>query len=219
MTVFFLLTVSVFPTTAQRAARWEIGVQLEHGRDWYDRKYYNWSELPDGYIKNFPSYYSHGASFNAERVINRHFSALLQASYLQKKMYVDMFGETSRTASSWITKEMHHRGTIDAGIRWYINPKSKIKLFVDGTVGANMFIAAVQREARLGNIVSHDAFSYNRINPFASTSIGAKWQRLSISAEYRQDLAPVKREMTGTGIISRGVVGKVGFALFRGKEY
>lgn len=49
----------------------------------------------------------------------------------------------------------------------------------------------------------------------ASGSIGAKWQRLSVSAEYRQDLAAAKRARTGTGIMGRGVVGKVAYVLFR----
>ncbi|MCF0038986.1 hypothetical protein [Dyadobacter fanqingshengii] len=212
-----LLGIIVFGFRAHAQARWEFGVQLEHGRDWYDREYYNRGELPNGYIENFPSYYSRGAGFYAERVINPRFSALARISYQQKRMYVDMFGEASRTAGSWITKEMHHRGAIDAGIRWYVNPNSKIGLFVDGKVGANMFIAAVQREARLGNIVTNNAFGYDRVIPVASGSIGAKWQRLSISAEYRQDLTAAKRDRIGTGITGRGVVGKVAFTLIKVK--
>jgi hypothetical protein len=210
-----LLGIIAFGFRAQAQARWELGIQLEHGRDWYDREYYNRVELPNGYIGNFPTYYSRAVGVYAERVINPQFSALAQISYQQKKMYVDMFDEASRTAGSWITKEMHHRGAIDVGIRWYVNPKSKIQLFVDGKVGANMFIAAVQREHRLGNIVTRNAFGYDRITPVASGSVGAKWQRLTISAEYRQDIAPAKRARTGTEIVGRGVVGKVAFALFR----
>jgi len=213
ITFLFLLTICT-SLDARAQARWELGIQLEHGRDWYDREYYEWGELPNGYIGNFPSYYSRGAGFYAERVINPNFSALAAISYQQKKMYVDMFGEASRTAGSWITKEMHHRGAIDAGVRWYVNPKSKIRLFVDGKLGANMFIAAIQKEARLRNIVKRNAFGYDRVTPVASGTIGAKWGRLSVSAEYRQDLAVAKRQRTGTGITGRGVVGKVGFALF-----
>lgn len=210
-----LLGIIAFGFCAQAQARWELGIQLEHGRDWYDREYYNWGELPSGYIQNFPTYHSRGVGIYMERVINPRLSALGQISYQQKKMYVDMFDETSRTHGSWITKEMHHRGAIDAGVRWYVNPKSKIRLFVDGKLGANIFIAAVQREASFGNIVNHDAFGYDRITPFATGTIGAKWQRLSVSAEYRQDLAAAKRARTGTGITSRGVIGKVAFVLFR----
>ncbi|WP_026630493.1 hypothetical protein [Dyadobacter alkalitolerans] len=210
----FLLTICT-SLHAWAQARWELGFQLEHGRDWYNRKYYYLGELPGGYIQNFPTYYSRGAGIYAERVISPRLSALTQISYQQKKMYVDMLAEASRTHGSWITKEMHHRGAIDAGIRWYVNPKSKIRLFVDGKVGANMFIAAVQKEAGLGNIVNHDAFGYDRISPVATGSIGTKWQRLSVSVEYRQDLAAAKRERTGTGIMGRGVVGKVAFVLFR----
>ncbi|MCF2496606.1 hypothetical protein [Dyadobacter chenhuakuii] len=214
ITFVFLLTICTSLQT-QAQARWELGIQLEYGRDWYDREYYNWVERPSGYIENFPSYYSRGAGFHAERVINPQFSALAQISYFQKKMHVDMFDEASGTHGGWITKEMHHRGAIDAGVRWYVNPKSKIRLFVDGKLGANMFIAAVQRGTSLDDIVNHDAFGYDRITPFATGTIGAKWQRLSVSVEYRQDLAAAKRARTGTGITSRGVVGKVAFVLFR----
>lgn len=216
ITFLFLLTICT-SLDAQAQARWELGIQLEHGRDWYDREYYEWDELPNGYIGNFPSYYSRGAGFYAERVINPQFSALAQISYFQKKMHVDMFDEASGTHGGWITKEMHHRGAIDAGVRWYVNPKSKIRLFVDGKLGANMFIAAVQKEARLGKIISHDAFGYDRVTPVASGTIGAKWRRLSVSVEYRQDLAAAKRQRTGTGITGRGVVGTVGFVLFRAR--
>jgi hypothetical protein len=212
--LLFLLSAFASQTYAQQA-RWELGVQLEHGRDWYDREYSNWEELPNGYIQNFPSYYSRGAGFYAERIFNSRFSALAQISYQQKKMYVDMFAEPSSTGGRWITKEMHHRGAFDAGIRWYVNPKSKIKLFVDGKVGANMFFSAVQRAEGFGNVVKHDAFGYDRITPVSSASLGARYGRFTFSAEYRQDITAAKRERTGTGITARSVVGKVGFALFR----
>ncbi|SKB61681.1 hypothetical protein [Dyadobacter psychrophilus] len=221
MRIIILLFASIvfsFSAIAQQAPGWELGIQLEHGRDWYNREYYDWGELPNGYIESFPSHYSRGVGFYVERVVNSRLSALAQISYQQKKMYVDMYDETSRTHGGWITKEMHHRGAFDAGIRWYVNPKSKIRLFVDGKVGANMFIAAVQREARLGNIVINNAFGYDRVIPVASGSIGAKWQRLSVSVEYRQDLAAVKRARTGTGITGKGVFGKVAFALFRARK-
>jgi len=217
-----LLLVLTFQTAftqanAQNSHKWEFGIQAEHGRDWYHRDYYEWNDLPNGYIQNFPSYYSRGAGFNAERIIGKRFSALAQVSYLQKKMPTDMFGETSRTASQWITKEMHHRGAVDLGLRWYVNPESKLRFFADGKIGANMLVAAVQHLEGYGKVVIKDGFEYNRISPVASGSIGLKWNRLALSTEYRHDLAAVKRNRAATGIKAQGLVGKVALTLFKAR--
>ncbi|MCE6988286.1 hypothetical protein [Dyadobacter sp. CY323] len=217
MKTFILLLgiiAGCFYQVQAQQAEWEFGIQAESGRDWYHREYYNWETLPGGYIPNFPSYRSVGTGFFAERVLNPNLSVLGQIGYVRKKMPVDVFAEASRTFGKWISKEMHHRGAIDIGMRWYINPKSQIKLFVDGKLGANMLIAAVQRVEGFGNVVTWDAFGYNRINPVASGSVGAKWGRLAISAEYRQDLSQVRRERSSSGISGKAVVGKVAVTIF-----
>jgi hypothetical protein len=56
-------------------------------------------------------------------MLDSRFSLLGQLNYTQQKMPIDMFGEPSTTASQWITREMHHRGAVDVGLRWYVNHK------------------------------------------------------------------------------------------------
>ncbi|TLV00673.1 hypothetical protein [Dyadobacter luticola] len=210
-----IATLNVSNIHAQKTARWEFGAQVDLGKDWYHRNYYGLESIPNGYIQNFPSYHSTGAGIFAERVLNQKFSLLGQLNYLQKKMPADMFGERSSTGSRWVTKEIHHRGAVDFGLRWYVNPKSQIRFFVDGKLGANMLVAAVQHVEGFGKVVTRDAFGYRRVNPVGSASAGVKWRRLAISAEYRRDLAAVKRERSATGIKSQTLVGKAALTLFK----
>ncbi|NIJ51447.1 hypothetical protein [Dyadobacter arcticus] len=210
-----IITISLSQAQAQQNNSWEFGIQAEYGNDWYHRAYYEWESLPNGYIQDFPSYHSRGVGIFAERILNSQFSLLGQLNYTQKKMPVDMFGERSATGARWVTKEVHHRGSADIGLRWYVNPKSQLRFFVDGKLAANILIAAVQRVEGFGNVATWNAFGYDRIAPTVSGSAGIKWKRLAISVEYRHDLAPVKRNISRTGITSQALEGKVAFTLFR----
>lgn len=203
---------------AQNLERWEFGIFAEHGRDWYHRNYSNTEMLPFGYIPDFPSRFSRGAGLFAERHFNPNFSALAQLTYAQKNMPVEIYGEHSGTHSYYYLQEIHHRGLIEAGLRWYINPKFSFQLFVDGKVGINRLISAVQNEMTLGKIVTRDAFGYNRMAPLFSCSTGINWKRFSVSAEYRQDLTAVRHEYRNSSIKSQSLVGKISLNIFRIKR-
>lgn len=208
------LSVSV---EAQQARRWEVGVQGDYGRDWYHKSYAADVNYGDD-ILDFSSSRSWGAGFYFERPLNQRWSVLGQVGYMQKKLHPQLFHYPSQTASHYYTRELHHRVAADAGMRLYLNPESPVKFFIDGKVGGNVFISIVQREASRGDRVIRDVFEFQRVAPVASGSVGFKWSRLTISAEYRDDLMISKRSDKRSGVSGRGVFGKVGVALFQGKN-
>jgi hypothetical protein len=221
MRKFFVILVMAatclsFSVKAQQARRWEFGVQGEYGRDWYHKSYAA-DVIYGDEILDFSSSRSWGAGFYFERSLNRRWSVLGQAGYMQKKLHPQLFHYPSQTASHYYTRELHHRVTADAGMRLYLNPESPVKFFVDGKLGGNAFLSIVQREASRGDRVIRDVFNFQRVGPVASASVGFKWSRLTISAEYRDDLMISKRSDKRSGVSGRGVFGKVGVALFQGK--
>jgi hypothetical protein len=205
-----------FSAKAQKGVGWEIGIQAEYGRDWYHKSYAP-EIYYEGLITDFSSSRSWGAGFYFERSLNTRWSVLGQAGYAQKKIHPQLFHYPSQTASQYYTRELHHRVAADAGVRLYLNPESRLKFFVDGKVGGNFFISIVQREASRGDIAVKDVFNFQRVAPVASVSAGLKWSRLTISAEYRDDLMVSKRSDKSSGISGKGLFGKVGVTLFEGK--
>ncbi|MCF0052988.1 hypothetical protein LXM25_23165 [Dyadobacter sp. LJ53] len=217
--VFLLLGSIVFSLSAfaqQQAPRWGFGIQGEYGRDWYHKE-----DAPsgsyEGSIIDFSSNRSWGAGFYFERSLNPRWSVLGQVGYAQKKVHPQLFHMYNQTTAHYLS-EVHHRGAVDAGLRWYVNPQSKFRFFVDGKVGTNVFISAVRQENTHGRIVHSNVFGFQRVAPVASVSLGIKWSRLTISAEYRDDLSVSKRVGGMSEISGRGFVGKVAFALFRVKK-
>ncbi|NIJ55230.1 hypothetical protein [Dyadobacter arcticus] len=199
---------------AQHAPFWEFGVLAEYGQDRYQKSYAP-EIFYEGSITNFSSKCSWCAGFYLERSLNPHWSVIGQVFYAQRKVQPQTFYFPSQTAAQWYWSEVHHRGVADAGLRWYLNPQSKICFFAEGKLGANVFISAVQHEQTFGRIVHSNVFGFQRTAPIASCSLGFKWSRLTVSAEYRDDLLVSKRDDKRTGISSRGVFGKVAFTLIR----
>lgn len=218
MRIIILLVGSIVFTlpafAQQQAPHWEFGIQGEFGRDWYHKE-----DAPlgsyEGSTIDFSSSRSWGAGIYFERSLNPRLSVLGQVGYAQKKVHPQLFHEYNQTAAQYYLSEVHHRGAVDAGLRWYLIPKAKFNIFVDGKVGANVFISATQQERTFGRIVHSDVFGFQRIAPVASASLGIKFSRLTISAEYRDDLTVSKRTGGMSEVSGKGVFGKVGFALFR----
>ncbi|KAA0991184.1 hypothetical protein [Dyadobacter aurulentus] len=209
-----------FSAKAQKAPAWELGVQGEYGRDWYHKSYAPEINY-EGLITDFSSSRSWGAGFYFERSLNTRWSVLGQAGYAQKKIHPQLFHYPSQTTSHYYIRELHHRIAADAGMRLYLNPESRLKVFVDGKLGGNFFLSIVQRKAGYGEIADiavKNVFGFQRVAPVASASAGLKWSRLTISAEYRDDLMVSKRSDKMSGVSGRGLFGKVGVALFRGKR-
>ncbi|WP_215234090.1 hypothetical protein [Dyadobacter linearis] len=205
-----------FSAKAQKVAGWEIGIQGEFGRDWYHKSYAPEVIYGDE-ILNFSSNRSWGAGFYFEKPLNTRLSLLAQGGYAQKKIHPQLFYYPSQTAAQSYTRELHHRVEADAGMRLYLNPESRLKFFVEGKLGGNIFLSIVQHETTYGDIVVKDVFGFQRVAPVASASAGLKWSRLTISAEYRDDLMVSKRSDEMSGVAGKGLFGKVGFAFLGGK--
>jgi hypothetical protein len=212
--LFSSLVFSFSAVAQQRAPCWEFGIQGDYGRDWYHKE-----DAPqgsyEGSIIDFSSSRSWGAGFYFERSLNPRWSVLGQVGYAQKKVHPLLFHEYNQTAAQHYLSEVHHRGAVDAELRWYLIPKAKVNIFLDGKLGANVFMSAIQQERTFGRIAHSDVFGFQRISPVASVSLGIKWSRLTMSAEYRDDLTVSKRVGGMSEISGRGVFGKVGFALIR----
>lgn len=221
MKKFFTILVAAviflsFSAKAQKAPVWELGVQGEYGRDWYHKSYAPEINY-EGLITDFSSSRSWGAGFYFERSPNTRWSVLGQAGYAQKKIHPQLFHYPSQTAAQAYSRELHHRIAADAGVRLYLNPESRLKFFVEGKLGGNIFVSIAQREITRGDRVIKDIFGFQRVAPVASASAGLKWSRLTISAEFRDDLMVSKRSDKMSGVSGKGLFGKVGVALFRGK--
>ncbi|MCE7069383.1 hypothetical protein LZG74_03670 [Dyadobacter sp. CY327] len=218
MRIAILLLGSIltyFPALAQtHAPSWEFGIQTEYGRDYYHKEAAPMGSYEGSNI-DFSSSRSWGAGFYFERLLNPRWSVLGQVGYAQKKVHPQLFHMYNQTASQYLLREVHHRSAVDAGLRLYPNPHSKIRLFVDGKLGANVFMSVVQHERSLGRIVRGNVFGFQRIAPVASASLGIKWSRLTVSAEYRDDLTVSNRIGGMSEVSGKGVFGKVGLALFR----
>ncbi|KQS33163.1 outer membrane beta-barrel protein [Dyadobacter sp. Leaf189] len=217
-TILAMALVSLsFSAKAQKVAGWEIGIQAEYGRDWYHKSYaadvnYGEEDL------DFSSDRSSGGGIYFEKSLNPRWSVMGQVGYAQKKVHPQLFHYPSQTTAHYYTRELHHRVAADAGLRLYLNPESQFKFFVDGKIGGNAFISIVQREARDGDRVIKDVFGFQRVAPVSSASVGFKWSRLTVSAEYRDDLMVSKRSDKRSGISGKGLFGKVGVTLFEGKS-
>jgi hypothetical protein len=217
----FILMVAMIMTglpllvTAQKVKVWGIGISAELGRDYYDRDYpLEYDKYPD-MLRSFQSNYSWGVGLWAERHLNRSFSGLTRVIYTQKDMHPDIYGEPSRTASMWYIKEKHHNIVADIGARWYINPGSRIKTFIDVKAGVNAFMAIDLYEIGDGKSTNRTIYGYNRWQPIALAAAGVAWKRFALSLEYNTDLIRAERRSYDTSILRQGIAVKTAFAIVK----
>lgn len=212
--------------TAQSAARWESGISADLGRTYYHRKYYKDSRQHqqdiNGYISHFQSNYVWGAGFWVERHFNPKFSALMQLAYHQTDILPDLFSQWY-DSGFWYARETHHHGRAEVGMRWYVNPRSKFRFFVEAKAGAEKFLAATEHPFYEEKLVIRDAFGYDRILPVASAAVGIKWRRFALMADYERDLMSARRddpEKLGfkweeAKIMTRRIMIKATFTIFK----
>jgi hypothetical protein len=201
--------------TAQKMKDWNFGISAELGRDYYDRNYpVTYDKYPD-MQRSFQSNYSWGLGIWTERHLNRSFSGLARINYMQNDMHPDIYGEPSRTASKWYIKEKHHHIIADIGVRWYINPNSKIKTFIDVKGGVNTFIAIDLYEHQDGKSTNRSIYGYNRWQPIALAATGVTWKRFTLSLEYSTDLKRAEKPNYDTGILRKGLTVKTAFAVIK----
>lgn len=211
------LLISGLPllVAAQHIKQWELGLSTEFGKDFFDRSYPSEYDEYPFLRRSFQSNYSWGAGIWAERHLNSRFSAIGRINYVQKDMNPDEYGEPSRTANKSFTKEKHHSIITDIGARWYLNPKSALKMFVDVKAGANTLIAIDLYEINDGRINNKGIFGYNHWQPVAQAAIGVYWRRSALSLEYNRDMRRSESPGNVTSILRQGLTVKTAFALIK----
>lgn len=128
------------------------------------------------------------------------------------------------------TDEKHYWSMFGLGLRYYINPTSKIALFADAGGELDWLIAAREKryfmnEHLTKKFLNWNALGYKRFMPSASLSLGVKWKRLTLSAggmtnlcramtrspgTYDQIVYPIK-----TGFFGKGFFVKTTFTLIK----
>ena len=194
--------------------KWDFGVSAELGRDYYDRRYPAFYDKYSGLLRSFVSNYSWGMGIWTEKHLNRSFSGLARINYMQQDIHPDIYGEPSSTGRSF-NKEKHHHIIADIGGRWYVNPNSKIKIFVDAKMGANAFLAIDLYEYNDGKSTNKNIFGYDRWQPVAAGAAGVNWKRIALMLEYNRDLKRAEKHGYDTNILRQGLTVKTSFAIIK----
>jgi hypothetical protein len=217
--LILMMTVIIFSmpllVTAQQIKEWDFGISAEFGKDYYDRNYPSeYDKYPD-MRRSFQSNYSWGVGIWTERHLNARFSGIVRINYMQKDMHPDEYGEPSRTANKWFIKEKHHHVIADIDGRWYINPNSKIKTFIDVKAGVNGLMAIDLYEHQDGKSTNRAIYGYNRWQPIALVAAGVTWKRLALSLEYNRDLKRAENSVYVNSILRQGLTVKTSFAVLK----
>jgi hypothetical protein len=210
-----IITGMPLVSSAQRVNRWNLGISAEFGQDDYDRKYpAAYDKYPD-LERRFRSNYPWGVGIWMERYLNRSFSGLARVNYMQKDMHPNTYGEPSRTTGQWFIKEKHHYMTADVGGRWYVNPNSKIRIYIDVKMGVSGFVAIDTYEERAGKSTITGLYGFDRWQPLGLAALGVNWKRLALSLEYNRDLKRAEKHGYDTSILRQGLAVKTSFAIIK----
>lgn len=215
---------------AQNAKQWELGISGLTGRNYYEKKYYGQLQLAPGWETNFKSDYVWSAGMWAEKDLTSHLSALAELRYTEEDVPDNMFCECNSLSESPYDDERLYRGTVEAGLRYYVNPTSKVLLFFDGKGSIDWLIGVQETGYRfIENQIFHEmhwnSYGYERFSPGIAFSLGVKWKRLSLNlggttniarsttrdaGTYERIVHPIK-----TGFFGKGFFIKTSFTLIK----
>jgi hypothetical protein len=209
---------------AQEVRGLDIGISLLPGQSKYNRKYYNQPALPPGWIPDFKSNYLLGAGIWAENHFTSHVSTMSELTYTQIDVPVNTLCECNSAGWVWKQEEKHHWGSLGTGIRYYLSPKSKVKIFADGKLKGEWLIAATIKNDNKKKI-RRDAFGYRRFAPSFEFAMGAKWNRFALNLSYQFNIARTFTRDAGeysqviqpykTGISAHQLFGKLSYTAFK----
>lgn len=225
LTIIIIIYISCLSDklAAQSISKWEFGVTAGLGRTYYDRQYdefsFDFSKVP-----HFQSNYDWNAGVFSEWHFNRRFSLISQLIYQHTDILPDVFSQWY-DQGFWYARETHHHGRAEAGVRWYINPRSRFTFFIEAKAGVDMFLAATDHPFYFyeEKKVNREAFGYDRILPVASVAAGIKWRRFALMADYGHDVLRAHREQPlhfdslgkKTGILTQRITAKATFIIFK----
>ena len=215
---------------AQHSESIDLGISVFTGRSFYDKKYYDQPGLAPGWETNYKTNYLWSAGLWMEKHINPHLAALTEVRYVTEDVPENMLCQCSTVLEVLQTDEKHYWGMFGAGVRYYINPTSKVALFTDAGGELDWLIAAREKRYFMGEhltkkFLDWNALGYKRFMPSASLSLGVKWKRLTLSVggmtnlyramirnpgTYDQVVYPIK-----TGFLGKGLFVKTTFTLIK----
>lgn len=215
---------------AQNVKEWELSISGLAGRNYYEKKYYDQLQLAPGWETNFKSDYLWSAGIRAEKHLTSRLSALAELRYTEENVPDNMFCACNSISDSPYDDEKLYRGTVEAGLRYYVNRASKVMLFLDGRGNVDWLMGVQQTGYNLvENQVFHkmhwNSYGYKRLAPGITLSLGIKWRRFSLDfggvtnltrtmirnlGTYDQVVYPIK-----TGFFGKGLFVKTAFTLFK----
>lgn len=209
---------------AQVVKNWDLGVSASTGRSYYNRKYYDQPELPPGRMAELKSNYLWGVAIWAEKYVNRHVAAIGELRYTTVDVPNNMLCECSYTGAAILQDEKHYWSSVGVGLRYYLNPKSRVSLFIDGKADADWLMLV--KEKINDNTYNHwNAMGYSHLAPSLSFGLGSKWKRLAVSFGVYSNVARTMVRDAGiydkvhygmkTGIMFKGFFIKTSFTLIK----
>lgn len=205
--------------TAQHKKGVDLGISTSNGRNFYDKKYYDQPKLAPGWETKFKTNYLWSVGVWAEHYVSPHFSTITDVRFAEEDVPENMLCQCNTVNEVLQTDEKHYWGIINAGLRYYINPTSKITFFADGGAELDWLIASREKryfmnEHLTKKFLDWNALGYKRFVPSISLSLGVKWKRLTLSfggmtnvarsivrnpGTYDQVVYPVKTAFFGKG--------------------
>ncbi|WP_157504995.1 hypothetical protein [Dyadobacter beijingensis] len=233
ITILFACTMLVRQSGhAQNVEQWELAISALTGRNYYNKKYFDQPRLAPGWETNFKSDYLWSVGMRAEKHLSPHFAALAELRYTEEGVPDNMFCACNSISDSPDNDEKVYRGAVDAGIRYYVNPISKVLFFFEGSVSLDWLIGVRQTgyilsESQVFHKMHWDSYGYKRFAPGGIFSLGMKWKRLSLDVGGMTNLSRTMVRNPGTydsvfypiktGFFGRGLFVKTSFTLFKFK--
>lgn len=219
---------------AQILKKWGLGVSSNYGNDRYFKKFYDF-DMPEesGASTKYRSKQSWRANVFGEKFVNKSLSIIGQSGYhlssFGQTQDVDIFCDCSSASEIRLDVEKHHWAMLGAGVRWYVNPKSRVNIILDGIINAEYFLARSYKYVSEPEL-SHtfwNADGYRRLVPEFSGAIGVKWDRFAIMTQYDHDLlrtftrdkglhGRINRDLK-TGFLRKGISIKASIMLIKPK--
>lgn len=222
--ILFIAQLTIKFSIAQEVKGLDLGISLFSGQGKYNRKYYSQPELPPGRVTSIKSNYLLGTSIWGESYITSHLSSIVDLTYTQIDVPTNTLCDCNYRGNIWLQNEKHHWGSLGAGIRYYPNPKSLIKIFADGKFRGDWLIGTTIKNDDITK-TNWDAFGYRRFAPSFEFAIGAKWKRLALSSGFQSNIARTFTRDAGeydqvthpfkTGLLAHQFFGKLSFTAFK----
>lgn len=181
------LTLATAAKAQQLGGRWDFGLSSHYTQEFFREKFTNTSTGPALITyKNERSKLAFGGGVWAERRMSEHLALLMQLDYHYTR--VDawlMVGAISKAGNNLDFTERSQSLAANLKGRWYFNPRSNLRWFVDAGVKADRIFRFRHKYWRYDFKQSNPPL-FNAVVPGLVLGAGARWKRLGLSAEYQR---------------------------------